>query len=187
VDVDTEAYVVGKVPADVVGIRIEDDVVGAPVPAVAVGDVGGSNAEEESAEAEAVRSASGETPNLACTYGAGEVSMFPGMVEVVASVVGGDVTDPAIGAGVDVGRSGVPGGIRLTASGQGRVAGGTMGGYVSAADGSAGGSAAGRWMRACPGMGTGGALGVSGKGEGEKRKSRENCQRADEFLHDSSV
>jgi hypothetical protein len=36
-------------------------------------------------------------------------------------------------------------------------------------------------------MSAGRALGISGKGDGEKRKSCENCQRADEFLHDSSV
>jgi hypothetical protein len=42
-------------------------------------------------------------------------------------------------------------------------------------------------MLARTGMRTGRALGVGGKGKSGKRKSGENCQRAEELLHDSSV
>jgi hypothetical protein len=109
------------------------------------------------------------------------------MVEVVAGTVSGDVADPTIGASIDVGRGGMTGGVGLAASGQRRVAGGTVGGNVPAADGSAGGSAVGRGMLTRTRMRADRALGVGGMGQDEKRESRENCQRADDFLHDSSV
>ena len=89
VDVDAEADVVGEIPAWVVGIGIEDDVVGIPEPAVAIAEVGGSDAEVVSAKPEAGRTAAADPPDLACADAAGETAMLPGVVEVVGGGIGG--------------------------------------------------------------------------------------------------
>ena len=109
-DVGSEAVVVGEVPAGVVGVFVDDDVVGVPVPAVDVGEVPGGYAEVEASEPEAGGSASAEAPDVGGTEAGGEVAVLPGVVEVVVGIVAaGVVADPA--ALIDVGVVGVSGGV----------------------------------------------------------------------------
>ena len=54
VDVGAQSDVVGEIPARVVGIVIDDDVVAVPIPVVDVSQVKRSNAEVEAAKPEAV-------------------------------------------------------------------------------------------------------------------------------------
>lgn len=57
VNVGAEARVVGEVPADVIGIVVDHDVIRSPVPVAAVVEVVGRYAEVESAKPETTRAA----------------------------------------------------------------------------------------------------------------------------------
>lgn len=101
-DVGTETDVVGQIPADVVGVVVDDDVVRIPKPAITVAHIVGSDGEVETAEPEAARASSSEMPDVAATDATGEVAMLPGMVEMIVNVVAsGVVADPGFAA-VDV-------------------------------------------------------------------------------------
>jgi hypothetical protein len=100
--VGSQSYVVGKVSAGVVGIFVNDNVIGVPEPVVAVADVIGSDAKVESAEPETVGAASGEPRYVAPAETSGEVAMFSGMVEVIVRIVGAAVVADPLAIGVDV-------------------------------------------------------------------------------------
>ena len=94
-DISTEPDVVGQIPAIVIGIVVDDDVVAIPQPVAAVADIEGSDVEVESAEPEAAGTATAEVPDMATADPAFEMAMFPGMVEVKTGVVSSlVVTDP---------------------------------------------------------------------------------------------
>jgi hypothetical protein len=108
VNVGAEPNVVGQIPADMVWVRIDHDVVAIPKPVVAVGVVGWGNAEEEAVKAEAFAAATSETVDMRGTKGAWKMSVLPGTVEVVICIVpAGIMADPAIGPGIHVGRIGM--------------------------------------------------------------------------------
>jgi hypothetical protein len=109
VDVGTESDIVGEVPAGVVGIFVDHDVVAVPEPVVAVADVVGSDAEVESAKPETIGSASGEPPDVTAAESAGEASVFPGMIKMVVRVVAASVMADPLSIGVDMGRVGMTG------------------------------------------------------------------------------
>ena len=108
VNVGAEPDVVGEVPADVVGIVVDNDVVVVPAPIVARIVIVLGDAEEEAAEPEAVARSAFNAPNMGASNCAGEAAVFPGMIEMVVTVVAaGVVADPAIVFGVDVRSFGV--------------------------------------------------------------------------------
>jgi len=109
VNVGAEAGVVGKVPAGVVGVVINDDVVGVPEPAVGVVEVIGGDAEVEAIEEEAAAVSAAETVDIAGAEVAGEVSVGPGLVEVVV-VLAAVVPDP-LAVVVNVGGIGMAWGV----------------------------------------------------------------------------
>lgn len=109
VDVGTESDVVGEIPAGVVGIFVDHDVVAIPEPAVAVADVVGSDAEVEAAEPETIGSASGEPPDVTAAKAAGKASVFPRMIEMVVRVVAAGVMADPLAIGVDMRRVGMTG------------------------------------------------------------------------------
>ena len=88
VDVGAEANVVGKVPADVVGVFIDDDVVAVPVPVVAIAKIRSSDAEIETTEPEAARTTTGEMPDVFGAKAGSEMAVLPGMIHVEAGVLG---------------------------------------------------------------------------------------------------
>jgi hypothetical protein len=107
-NVGAEPNVVAKIPADMVWVRIDHDVVAIPKPVVAVGVVGRGNAEEEAVKAEAFAAAASETIDVGGTKGAWKVSVLPGTIKVVIRIVPtGIMPDPAIVPGIHVGRIGM--------------------------------------------------------------------------------
>jgi len=104
VDVGSQAHVVGQVPAIVIGIFVDDDVVAAPVPAIAKANIVRSYAEIEAAEPEAAGTAASEMPNVPATESASEASVLKGMVEMIVRIVTSGVVANPFSVGMDVGR-----------------------------------------------------------------------------------
>lgn len=102
-NVGAESDVVGQVPADMIWICIDHDVVAIPLPVVTVVVVSRGNAKEESVKAEALAIAPSETVDVSGTKGARKMSVLPGAIEVVTRVVSaGIVADPSIRPGIHV-------------------------------------------------------------------------------------
>jgi hypothetical protein len=102
VDVGAESWVVGQVPAVVVGVVVNYDLVCAPVPIVDEAVVGGSDIEVETAEPEAIAIATFDAPLMAAADAASEAAMLKRMIDVIAGVIAaGIVANPLI-IGVDV-------------------------------------------------------------------------------------
>jgi len=139
VDVGAEADVVGQVETVVVGIFVDDDLVGAPLPVVAEAVVVGENAEVEAAEPEAIAPATFDAEDVAAAEAAVEAAMLPGMIDVVVRVIAAGIVADPFAIGVDVGSVGVAvlvvkslwlrGGVLLRPGGRGAVS-----GNVSASD-----------------------------------------------------
>lgn len=100
--VRAQARVVGEVEAVVVGIFVDYDLVGAPVPVVAEAVVSGENAEGEAAEPEAFAIATCDAPDVALAEAAGEATMFPGMIDVIAGIIAARVVAYPFIVGVNV-------------------------------------------------------------------------------------
>ena len=91
VDVGSEPDVISQVPADVIGIVVDDDVVRIPEPAVTEANVIGSDREVETAKPEAARTTASKAPHMAATETTGESAMFPWMIQVVMSVAAASI------------------------------------------------------------------------------------------------
>ena len=70
-----------------IGILINDDLVGAPEPAIAKGDVVWGNAKEETAKPKTRRAASCKVPDMVGAEPAREVPVLPRMSEMVVRIV----------------------------------------------------------------------------------------------------
>lgn len=101
-DVSAEANVVGQVPAVVIGILVDDDLVGVPEPIVAVIEVRGRDGEIEAAEPEAFAIAAGDAPDVAAAEAAVEVAVLPRMIEMEAGVIAAGIVADPLTVGVDV-------------------------------------------------------------------------------------
>ena len=109
VDVSSGPGIVGQVVTGIVGIVVENDVIAIPVPVADVAEIGGGNAEKESAKPEALRSATLKSPDMARAYLTGKAPVLPRMIKVIALIVApGIVSDPLIVVDVHVGRVRVP-------------------------------------------------------------------------------
>jgi len=114
-------HVIGQVPAGVVRILVENDVVGAPQPSIAKWVIVGRDAEVETAKPKPRRTASAQVPYMLGPKAAVEMSMLPRMVEMVVWVVRpGVMTDP-LAASIDVGRVGVSRLVVVLRGGMGRA------------------------------------------------------------------
>jgi hypothetical protein len=107
VDVGAQPDIVGEVPAVVVGIVVDDDVVAIPEPVIAVSQVEIANAEIEASKPKAVGASSAEAPYVTAADAAGEVAVFPGMIEVEAHFVVAIVVSDPLAVVVDVGGFGM--------------------------------------------------------------------------------
>ena len=87
VAVGAEADVIGQVPAVVIGIVVDYDLVGGPIPVVTKTIVIGRHAEVEAAEPEALAVAAFDAPLMAAADAAGEAAMLPGMIEVIVRII----------------------------------------------------------------------------------------------------
>jgi hypothetical protein len=102
VDVSPQPHVVGEIPAEVVRVLIDHDVIPAPVPIAAVANVIGRDAEIEPAEPEARRATAGKMPQVAAAESAGEMAVLPRMIEMVVRVVRTRVVSDPLAIRVDV-------------------------------------------------------------------------------------
>ena len=107
VDVGAEAHVVGQVEAIVVGIFVDDYLVGAPLPVVAETVVVGEDAEVEAAEPEAIAAASFDAEDVAAAEAAVEMAMLPGMIDVVVGIIAAGIVADPFAISVHVGSFGV--------------------------------------------------------------------------------
>ena len=120
VDVGAEPDVVGEVPAVVVWIGVDYDIVGAPEPVAAVIIVVRGDIKVETAKPKTLPVPAFNPVNMSAAGFAAKSSMFPGMIEVVVGIVpAGVVPDPLVVSRMDVGRFGMPGlvaigGMRVT-------------------------------------------------------------------------
>ena len=105
--VGSEPDVVGEVPADVIGIIVDDDVVRIPEPSVTETNVVGSYGEEETAEPETAGTTATEAPHMAAPETAGEATMLPGMIQMVMSVVAAGIMAYPLSATIHVRSIGV--------------------------------------------------------------------------------
>lgn len=101
-DVGAEADVIGQVPAVVIGILVDDDLVGVPEPIVAVIEVRGRDGEIKAAEPEALAIAAGDAPDVAAAEAAVEVAVLPRMIEMETGVIAAGIVADPLAVGVDV-------------------------------------------------------------------------------------
>jgi len=95
VDVGAQPDVIGEIPALMVGIFIDHDVVSVPVPVIDESQVKGGDAEVEATKPEAARASSCDAPGMSTAEAAVKVAMLPGMIEVEAGIVApASVSDP---------------------------------------------------------------------------------------------
>jgi hypothetical protein len=94
----------------VVWIVINDDVIAVPRPVGASIVIIRSRLKEESADVEPIAVSSMQPPDVTGSDGPGEMSVLPGMIEVIVSIApAGFVSHPAIVLSVNVGRRRMPG------------------------------------------------------------------------------
>jgi hypothetical protein len=109
VDVGAEPHVIRQVPADMIRIVVDHDIVTAPDPIVAGIIIVRGNIEVETTKPETLPVSAFNPVYMATANFAAEVPMFPGMIEVVMRIFrAGVVPDPLIVLSVDVRRFGMP-------------------------------------------------------------------------------
>ena len=95
VHVGTEAHIVGKVPAGVVRIFVDDDLVRVPEPVRAEGEVGCSDGPEPTIEPEPAGTTALNDPGMLRAETARKVAMLPWLVEMIGRIVApGIMTNP---------------------------------------------------------------------------------------------
>src|SRR5580692_311408 len=80
VNVGAQPRVVSEIPAVMVGVFVDHDLVAVPEPVSAQGQVKRGNAERPAVEPEAAGAASANAPYVPAAEAAGEVAMLPGMI-----------------------------------------------------------------------------------------------------------
>ena len=113
-NVDAQSHVVGQVPAIVVRVIIDHNLIAVPEPAIAEAKVSLRNAEVESAEPKTRWTASRQVKDMTPTDTARNSSVLERPVEVVAGIAAARVMSDPFVVGVNVGRFGMPGFIRKT-------------------------------------------------------------------------
>src|ERR1035438_10315653 len=119
--IGAEADVVGEVPSGMVRVIVNHDVVGVPQPAVAEGNIVRGYHPVPVVEPETPRAAAGQVPFVDAPKAAGEMSMLPRFVHVVACIVrAGVVTYPGLSIHVrNVGMAGLVAVVTLGVGGLG--------------------------------------------------------------------
>ena len=111
--VSAEADVVGEVPAVMVRVVVDYDLVGAPGPVVAEGVVSGGRTEIETAEPEALAVATFDAPRVALADASGEAAMLPGMIKVIVGIIAAGIVAYPLIVGVNVRSFGVAGSVGI--------------------------------------------------------------------------
>ena len=108
VHIGAEPDVVGQVPAVVVRIFVDHDIVAIPKPVAAIANVEGGNTETKTAKPEKVRASAPEMPHMAATEAARKVPMLPGVIEMIVNVAAAGVVSDPFAVVMDVGSVGMP-------------------------------------------------------------------------------
>jgi hypothetical protein len=108
VDVRSKPDVISQVPAVVVGVLVNRDIVAIPEPVVAEADVEIGNGEAKTTEPEQARASAAQMPHMAAAEAAGEASMFPGMIEMIVSIIPARFVANPFAVGMNVGSVGMP-------------------------------------------------------------------------------
>jgi hypothetical protein len=87
VNVGSQPNVICQIPAVVIGILVDYDIVCAPVPVIAISKVICGHGEIESAEPEAARASTFYAKCVSFAEAAGESPVLPGMVNMIVRVV----------------------------------------------------------------------------------------------------
>jgi len=87
VNIDAESHVISEVPADVIGVIVDDDVVAIPEPVATVANVKRRYAEVIAAKPEATGASAAEAPYETRTESTLEVAVLPSVIEVEAVFV----------------------------------------------------------------------------------------------------
>jgi hypothetical protein len=104
-DVGAQPHVIGEIPADVIRVFIDYDLIRVPVPVIAVTNVVGSHTKIETAEPKPAWSASRKMPYMAFAKATGKATVLPRMTEMVVWVIAPRVvSNPLISSCVNVGR-----------------------------------------------------------------------------------
>jgi hypothetical protein len=116
VGVRAEPDVIRKIPAVVVRILIDYDLVGIPEPVTAEAEIGRGNTKIEAAEPETTRASSADPPHVAATEASGKPTVFERMIQMIMGVIAASiVADPTITLDVNVGSGGMASPIRRMA------------------------------------------------------------------------
>lgn len=95
--VGSGACVVCKIPAGMIRVVVDHDVIRIPEPAIDIAVVVRCDAEVEAAEPESRGAATSQVPVVRGTESADEMTVFPGMVEVIVCVIAASVVaDPMV-------------------------------------------------------------------------------------------
>src|SRR5271157_450536 len=120
VHIRAEAHVVGQVPADVIRIVIDHDVVGIPQPSVAEGNVKRRYVPVPAVEPEAAGASAAQMPHMPAAKSAGKAAMLEGVVKMIVRVAASRVVaHPALA--FHVRNAGVSGLVAVVALGLGRM------------------------------------------------------------------
>ena len=101
-NVSAQAYVVGEIPAVVVGILVDHHVVSVPIPVIGVGKVKRGDAEVEAAKPETAGIPTFDAPPMSTTEATLKAAVLPGMVEVETVVIPPHVVADPFAVVVDV-------------------------------------------------------------------------------------
>ena len=96
-DIFACADVISQIPADMIGIIVDHDIVIVPKPAAAIVIVVWRDLEEEAANIEPVSTAAAQAPNVPRAKAGSEMPVLPGMVEMIVGIVAARiVANPAV-------------------------------------------------------------------------------------------
>ena len=113
-DIGSQARVVSQVIPDVVWVVVDDDVVAVPQPVRASIVIIWRCLKEESADIKAVAIAAMQPPDVMGADGSGEVSVLPGMIEMIVRIApSGFVSHPVIILSMNVWRRRMPGPVLI--------------------------------------------------------------------------
>ena len=101
--------VIREIPANMVWIFIDHDVVAVPEPIAAIDNVVWGDAEEEASKPETARPAALNPEDMAFTKTAPETSVRPRVIKAVVGIISARIMSNPLVVGVDVGHVGMSG------------------------------------------------------------------------------
>ena len=88
VNVSAQPHVVGQIPADMIRVVIDHDLIAVPQPVATKANIVGSDTKVEPTEPEAAGTAAGEPPNMALSQFPRKAPMLEWMIQVIVRIIG---------------------------------------------------------------------------------------------------